>query len=74
MNKLFLGLTKLSSITDDRSLKFCLYLISIASKPKLTMSFRSDDILKFSVLGFRSDIRIELQAPVNGSQQTKGEL
>ena len=29
------------------------------------MSLRSD-IMRFSVLGFRSDIRIELQAPVHG--------
>ena len=32
-------------------------------KPKLTISLRSD-IMKLSVLGFSSDIRIELQAPV----------
>ena len=28
------------------------------------MSLRSNDIMRFLVLGFRSDIRIELQAPV----------
>ena len=47
----------------NRNLKFCLYLTSIASNQTLTMSLRNG-ISRFSVLGFRSDIRIELQAPV----------
>ena len=47
----------------NRSLKFCLYLTSVASNQNLTMSLRNG-IIRFLVLGFRSDIRIELQAPV----------
>ena len=49
---------------EHRCLKFCLYLTSIASKQNLTMSLCND--MRFSILGFRSDIRIELQAPVYG--------
>ena len=29
-----------------------------------SLKTRSNDIMRFSVLGFRSDLRIELQAPV----------
>ena len=48
---------------NHRSLKFDPSITPIASKPKLTMLLRND-IMKFLVLGFRRDIRIELQAPV----------
>ena len=49
---------------DHRSLKFDPSITPLASKPKLTMSLRND-IMRFSVSGFGSDIRIELQAPVH---------
>ena len=42
-----------------RSLKFDPYITSIASKPKA-----HNDIMRFSVLGFKCDIKIVLQAPV----------
>ena len=48
-----------------RSLKFNSYITSII-KPqnqKRTVSLHND-IMRFSVLGFRSDIGIELRAPV----------
>ena len=38
-----------------------MHILSLVKK--LTMSL-CNDIMKFSILGFRSDIRIELQAPV----------
>ena len=49
----------LQCLSVHRSLKLGPYITSIASKPK-----SHNDVMRFSVIGFRSDIRVELQAPV----------